>query len=284
MNRNSTQESTASSDEPTLTHLNLEQDNYSNLSLDEKVNLYLDNDSNNNHKNVSDLDTHLQELQEASKNKTQESIHQLSFSLQTPKTEIENPLNSLASPDVQLRSSGSSQSSLQSLRDNNRTLESVPGSPTKSNRGLSLNDGIKGLSDDVVESLLPRDESEEMLNMRTISVHRRTLSSDDQLDSFDRSYNKTEESILNLLNSGSQSQLSLNKLEAGNDELQEKQLSSEEEQEREDEPQGESTRWKMQMCHHHHHNNNKKNQLNLNLNQVLNLKQRDLFLMKLLNL
>lgn len=238
LNRNSTQESTASSDEPTLTHLNLEQDNYSNLSLDEKVNLYLDNDSNNNHKNVSDLDTHLQELQEASKNKTQESIHQLSFSLQTPKTEIENPLNSLASPDVQLRSSGSSQSSLQSLRDNNRTLESVPGSPTKSNRGLSLNDGIKGLSDDVVESLLPRDESEEMLNMRTISVHRRTLSSDDQLDSFDRSYNKTEESILNLLNSGSQSQLSLNKLEAGNDELQEKQLSSEEEQEREDEPQG----------------------------------------------
>lgn len=217
LNKNVTKES-ASNDEPTLTPLNLEQKNYSNLSLDEKVNMYIGEHSGHNHKNVSDLDLHLQELHEASKNKTEENIHNLSFSLQTPKAEIENPLNSLASPDVQLRSSGSSQSSLQSLRDTNRTLESVPGSPTKSNRGLSLNDGIKGLSDDVVESLLPRDESEEMLSMRTIPIHRRNVSSDDQLDSFDRSYNKTEESILNLLNSASQSQLSLTKQDSGNDE------------------------------------------------------------------
>ncbi|RCK64834.1 Bud site selection protein BUD4 [Candida viswanathii] len=219
LSRNATTQEAPSSDEPTLTHLHLEQDNYSNLSLDEKVNLYLGKDSSSNSKNVSDLDSHLQELQEASKTKTQDNIHNLSFSLQTPKTEIENPLNSLASPDVQLRSSGSSQSSLQSLRDNNRTLESVPGSPTKSNPGLSLNDGIKGLSDDVVESLLPRDESQEMLNMRTISISRHHhVSSDDQLDSFDRSYNKTEESILNLLNSASQSQLSLQRQESGREE------------------------------------------------------------------
>lgn len=214
-----------------LTDMKLRHENFSNLSLDEKVNLYLGPNTNNNiggnNKNVSDMDLHLQNLQDASKNKTNESIHNLSFSLKTPKNDIENPLNSLTNADILLRSSGSSQSSLQSLRDDNRVLESVPGSPKKSNPGLSLNDGIKGFSDEIVESLLPRDLSREKFETakeNDVAEHNNDakstnaikgqplVSSDEHLDSFDRSYNHTEQSILNLLNSASQSQVSLNGL------------------------------------------------------------------------
>lgn len=166
-----------------------------------------------------DLDARLQELELAAKNKTKENIHHLSLSLQTPTFQMENPLDSLQkSPDVQLRSSGSSQSSLQSLRDDNRSLNSVPGSPTKANRGLALRDGIKGLSDAAVESMLPRDESEDALYM---NVSNKKLSSllreDDHLDSFDNSYNRTEQSIMNLLNSESASQVALNNVPQGNE-------------------------------------------------------------------
>ncbi|KAL6451633.1 BUD4 Bud site selection protein BUD4 [Candida maltosa Xu316] len=187
----------------TLSQLNVRHDN---LSLDEKINSYLGHHENSN---VTELDTHLQDLQEASKHKTESNIYDLSLSIKSGKPDMENPLNSLSNPDTQLRSSGSSQSSLQSLRDNNRTLESVPGSPTKSNRGLSVNDGLKGLSDDIVESLLPRDESDRMLSMKALPTKKTQVSSDDQLDSFDRSYTNTEQSILNLLVSASHSQLSL---------------------------------------------------------------------------
>ena len=165
------------------------------------------------------MDARLQELELAAKNKTKENIHHLSLSLQTPTFQMENPLDSLQkSPDVQLRSSGSSQSSLQSLRDDNRSLNSVPGSPTKANRGLALRDGIKGLSDAAVESMLPRDESEDALYM---NVSNKKLSSllreDDHLDSFDNSYNRTEQSIMNLLNSASASQVALNNVPQGNE-------------------------------------------------------------------
>ena len=138
----------------------------------------------------------------------------------------------MTNADILLRSSGSSQSSLQSLRDDNRVLESTPGSPKKVNPGLSLNDGIKGFSDEVVESLLPRDLSrdklettkendapehnnENFIDAKSTNTNKGQLlvSSDDHLDSFDRSYNHTEQSILNLLNSASQSQISLNALE-----------------------------------------------------------------------
>lgn len=215
-----------------LTDMKLKHENFSNLSLDEKVNLYLSPTNNNNSKNVSDMDLHLQNLQDASKNKTNENIHNLSFALKAPKNDIENPLNSLTNADILLRSSGSSQSSLQSLRNDNRVLESVPGSPKKVNPGLSLNDGIKGFSDEVVESLLPRDLSrdklettkendapehnnENFIDAKSTNTNKGQLlvSSDDHLDSFDRSYNHTEQSILNLLNSASQSQISLNALE-----------------------------------------------------------------------
>ena len=97
---------------------------------------------------------------------------------------------------------------------------------------MSLNDGIKGFSDEVVESLLPRDLSrdklettkehdapehnnENFIDAKSTNTNKGQLlvSSDDHLDSFDRSYNHTEQSILNLLNSASQSQISLNALE-----------------------------------------------------------------------
>ena len=98
----------------------------------------------------------------------------MSFALKAPKNDIENPLNSLTNADILLRSSGSSQSSLQSLRDDNRVLESVPGSPKKVNPGLSLNDGIKGFSDEVVESLLPRDLSRDKLETTKEMMHQNT--------------------------------------------------------------------------------------------------------------
>ena len=172
------------------------------------------------------LDMHLEELAAAKKSKTNESIHLLSFALQTPNPNIENPLESLQrlsdEEEDHLRSSGSSQSSLQSLRDDNRGLSSVPGSPTKRNRGLSLNDGVRGVSDAVIESLLPRDESIDDLPPRAtaqapeygLGLSSRRLSSiqteeQENMDSFDRSYNTTEQSILKLLNSASASQMTL---------------------------------------------------------------------------
>ncbi|KAG5417800.1 BUD4 [Candida metapsilosis] len=161
-----------------------------------------------------DLDARLQELELAAKEKTKENIHHLSLSLQTPTFQMENPLDSLQkSPDVQLRSSGSSQSSLQSLREDNRSLNSVPGSPTKANRGLALRDGIKGLSDAAVEAMLPRDSSEDALYMNHSNSRVNLQShSDEPLDSFDNSYTRTEQSIMNLLNSASSSHVALHKI------------------------------------------------------------------------
>ncbi|KAI5967193.1 BUD4 [Candida margitis] len=166
-----------------------------------------------------DLDARLQELEIASKNKAKENIHHLSLSLQTPTFDIENPLDSLQkASDVQLPSSGSSQSSLQSLRDDNRSLNSVPGSPTKANRGLALRDGIKGLSDATVESLLPRDESEDALYISHSNGESDAAARDEEpLDSFDNSYSRTEQSIMNLLNSASASQVALNNITQGNE-------------------------------------------------------------------
>ncbi|KAI5956285.1 BUD4 [Candida jiufengensis] len=194
-------------DTETLTDLKLRHDNFSNLSLNEKMNNYLTKGQLSSRMNDRELDTHLIELEKASKYKTNNNIHDLSLSLQTSNYNIENPLDSLQkSPDVQLRSSGSSQSSLQSLRDTNRGLNSIPGSPTKANRGLELRDGIKGLPDSVVEALLPQDESEEGIVLRpslnnSKSLVAQQMISDDNMDSFDRSFSHTEQSILNLLNS-----------------------------------------------------------------------------------
>ncbi|KAI5958496.1 BUD4 [Candida pseudojiufengensis] len=207
-------------DTETLTDLKLKHDNFSNLSLDEKMNKYLTNKtqsplSSNQNEDI-ELDTHLIQLEQASKNKTIDNIHELSLSLQTSNFNIENPLDSLQkSPDQQLRSSGSSQSSLQSLRDTNRGLHSIPGSPTKANRGLELKDGIKGLPNSVVEALLPQDEPTENISSRPLSSSKENVNerfgSEDHMDSYDRSFNYTEQSILNLLNSASSSKVAVNK-------------------------------------------------------------------------
>ncbi|CAK9441449.1 uncharacterized protein LODBEIA_P53170 [Lodderomyces beijingensis] len=163
-----------------------------------------------------ELDTKLEELDEARKRKVSDSINSLSLSLHTTGQGLESPLNTLQkSPDVQLRSSGSSNSSLQSLKDDSRGLHSVPGSPTKINRGLSVTDGIRGLPDSVVESLLPRDESRENFAIND-KKSRELQGGDDQIDSFDRSYNNTEQSILNLLNSASGSHLAFREDEKDN--------------------------------------------------------------------
>ncbi|CAI5759887.1 unnamed protein product [Candida verbasci] len=191
----------------------LKHNNFSNLSLNEKLDLYLNKQVN---ERSTEMDSHLQKLDESFKEKVNDDIHNLSFSLQSTNNndKIENPFKSLIndSEHQELRSSGSSSSSLQSLRDDNRQLSSTPGSPTKLNRGLELKDGIKGLSDEIVEQLLPRDESNEYISsIKEIKV-KKEVTQDDNLDSFDKSYNNTEQSILNLLKSASSSQVALNKL------------------------------------------------------------------------
>ncbi|ODV78673.1 DUF1709-domain-containing protein [Suhomyces tanzawaensis NRRL Y-17324] len=202
----------------TLTDLKLKHSSYSNLSLNEKLDLFLTNNTNhqiprlNGSKSFAELDAQLSSLNDATKYKTDSNIHYLSLSLQNPKSDIENPLESLVqSSEVQLRSSGSSQSSLQSLKDTNRTLESIHDSV--SNKGIELNDGIKGFSDTVAELIIPltNDKTkapESPRVKRSGSANRiqdlKHESEEEEFhDSFDKSYNSTEKSIMNLLNSAS---------------------------------------------------------------------------------
>lgn len=184
----------------TLTNFKLKHTNYSNLSLNEKLDLYLSNNNNDNTfnepKTSQELDQHLVNLNDAAKYKTDSNIHYLSLSLQNPTNDMENPLDSLAkNSEVQLRSSGSSQSSLVSLRDSNRTLHSLHNSV--SNKGTELNDGIKGFSDTLAETIIPYTNSANQVSSDEEKYH----------DSFDRSYNTTEKSIMNLLNSTSTTNL-----------------------------------------------------------------------------
>ncbi|EGW31044.1 uncharacterized protein SPAPADRAFT_142901 [Spathaspora passalidarum NRRL Y-27907] len=179
-----------------LTGLKLKHGNFSNLSLNEKLDLYLSTESNTG-KPYQEMDTHLHELDQAAHSKTNDNIQDLSFSIQTPQKVIENPMDSLKSPDVQLHS-GSSQSSLTSLRDDNRKLQ-MKKERGKRNSGIQLNDGIKGLSDDLVESLIPDNTKELIVRSPSFGIH------EEFNDSFDKSYNHTEQSILNLLNSTSKS-------------------------------------------------------------------------------
>ncbi|KAG7664184.1 BUD4 [[Candida] subhashii] len=190
--------------------LKLKQNDFNKLSLDEKLDLYLSKQDTSINSDVeskaynSDMDNHLNQLEEAAKFKTNDNIADLSLSIQIPQSDnIENPLDSLAQVKL-LSHSGSSQSSLQSLRDDNRKLESTREQPT-SNAGLALNDGIKGLSDDLVESLLPVPHPTEVItNSPSFGI-----SEQDDDSSFDKSYNHTEQSIMDLLNTGGSSCRSL---------------------------------------------------------------------------
>ncbi|KSA02432.1 uncharacterized protein AC631_01801 [Debaryomyces fabryi] len=209
-------------DRDTLNELKLKHQNFSNLSLNEKLDVFL----SNKHMKTEELDDHLTNLDNAVKNKTGTNIHVLSLDLKRQEqNEVENPLNSLMkSSEVRLRSAGSSQSSLQSLVDNNRYLESN-GRQFIPNKGIELNDGIKGFSNHMVEALIPtdnneieregeEDEEEEVgLMMKTPSNSRinelkQSEMNDSENEEFHDSFDtNTEQSIMNLLKSASNSDL-----------------------------------------------------------------------------
>lgn len=208
-------------DRDTLNELKLQHQNFSNLSLNEKLDVFL----SNKHMKTEELDDHLTNLDNAVKNKTGTNIHFLSLDLKKQEqNEVENPLNSLMkSSEVKLRSAGSSQSSLQSLVDNNRYLESN-GHQFVPNKGIELNDGIKGFSNHMVEALIPTDhneieregeeEEEEIgLMMKTpsnsrINELRQSEINDSENEEFHDSFDtNTEQSIMNLLKSASNSDL-----------------------------------------------------------------------------
>lgn len=195
-------------DQQTLNELKLNHKNFSNLSLNEKLDIYLSNKDHNqelNKKSPEELDEHLTNLQNSMKHQTDSHIHDLSLHLQQ-QNNVENPLDSLAkSSEVELRSSGSSQSSLQSLGDNNRALYSENDNHS-GNQGITLNDGILGFPDHLVQNLIPSTKDSEYLFIGAGKKSLKTESeSEDDIyhDSFDQSYNNTEKSIMNLLNSTS---------------------------------------------------------------------------------
>lgn len=158
------------------------------ISLNDKLDIFLNNTSNND-----DLDTHLSRLHEIGDATTNHHISSISRDLHSEVPYIENPLTSLVkSNEIRLPSAGSSQSSLQSLLDDNRALELNP--RNEKSKGIELNDGIHGFSNDMVNQLVsqttpdPRFETRSQFN-------------DKQPQEFDNSYNHTtEQSIMDLLN------------------------------------------------------------------------------------
>lgn len=203
-------------DRDTLNELKLQHHNFSNLSLNEKLDVFL----SNKHVKTEELDDHLTNLDNAVKNKTGTNIHVLSLDLKKQEQpEIENPLNSLMkSSEVRLRSAGSSQSSLQSLVESNRYLESN-GHQYIPNKGIALNDGIKGFSNHMVEALIPtgdddmEEEEDAGLMMKTpsnsrLNELRQSENNDSENEEFHDSFDtNTEQSIMNLLKSASNSDL-----------------------------------------------------------------------------
>lgn len=183
-----------------LAKYKLNQGSFSNLSLNEKLNLYL----NQQPHYTDDLDEHLDKLEHARHNETDANIHHLSKELELPKPHVEAPLNALSeSHDVYLRSAGSSQSSLPSLVDSNRYLHSQ--NIEHQSPGLKIYDGIKGFSDHMAHTIIPltnEDTHRPQFNMDYSSDS--GVSSEEKFhDSFDQSYNLTEKSIMKLLNSAS---------------------------------------------------------------------------------
>lgn len=194
------------SDKQTLKEFKLHLKNLDNISLNEKLELYLNNQPDTHR----EMDQHLQDLQAQKQVDLQNNIQHLSLDLQNKlTTPVENPLNSLyKSTEVPLRSAGSSQSSLQSLMDSNRMLPNTTEQHSKS-AGVQLNDGIHGFSNEVVEQLIPTAETahSDESQMLSFNIHRRLSSDNEEFhDSFDNDYNNTEQSIMDLLTSASKSQ------------------------------------------------------------------------------
>lgn len=175
------------------------------LSLNEKLDIYLTANTPAMH---DDLSTHLDRLGAAASEETDVNIRNLSFQLEDHRPpEPENPLHALSrAHNVYLNSAHSSQLSLQSLVDSNRVLEaSMVDSHSK---GIQLSDGIKGFTDNQADTIIPltadHDSSAEMLSFKTRLLNDYPTPGQEYHDSFDRSYNLTEKSIMNLLNSASQ--------------------------------------------------------------------------------
>lgn len=153
------------------------------LSLDEKFQLFMDLK-----RDTMQLDTRLTELNKEILDAADSNIHSLSLSIQSPSREL---LSAQSTHSHHLDTSfGSSQSSLQSLKEDNRVLESVKVNNTS--EGITMNDGIKGIPDDLAETLINNQEP---------STHSPINRSGDlEKDSFDNSYFNAEQSIMNLLN------------------------------------------------------------------------------------
>ncbi|CUM67970.1 uncharacterized protein PRCAT00005684001 [Priceomyces carsonii] len=179
-----------------LNDIRLKQGKFSNLSLNEKMDIYLSSKNNRD-----DLDEQLSNLQNAMKHKADYNINHLSFGLQKMDEDIENPLDSLSrNSEIQLRSSGSSQSSLQSLKDTNRTLESI--NLTDKNKGLQVHDGVKGFSNEFMESLLPTSQEKLEGGDTEQLTKKEDKSESSDNDIFHDSFNdNTEQIIMNLLKS-----------------------------------------------------------------------------------
>lgn len=200
----------------TLQSLKSKSKNFSNLSLNEKLDMYLSNNQKEH-----DLDDHLNDLNNAIKSKTESNIHALYLDLQNVSKEKEDdPLESLTKDtEVQIRSAGSSQSSLQSLVNDNRLLNSV--NIPILNKGTKVINGIRGIDDDIVASIIPKTnenlsaeednggydptDNENSIEREPYMTLGAQSSSDDEKfhDSFNTTNTNTEKSIMNLLMSSS---------------------------------------------------------------------------------
>ncbi|KAG7195398.1 Bud site selection protein bud4 [Scheffersomyces spartinae] len=188
---------------------------HSDLTLTEKMSYFLDN-RNENHDD-EDLDVHLGKLEGAFDNKTHHNILSLSKDIQTHRSPVqESMLDSLAkigNEESELRSSGSSQSSLASLAQSNRQL--ISQSLGNSVQGIQMKNGVKGVTDDFIDQLAPQTDSHKVqdesiqlplskvvppTSPRIAILSTETSSNDEFHDSFDQSYVQTEQSIMNLLN------------------------------------------------------------------------------------
>lgn len=197
----------------TLRSIQSNRNSLSRLSLNEKLDVLLSKNPEMTH----ELDQHLMALQNQEKIKTEKHIQGLSSDMRIKSEELESvndPLNSLKNvPEFEIKRCGSSQSSLLSLNDSNRILESSFDHPVKQ-EGIELKDGIKGFSDEMVEAMIPQGNAVEGSdNQLYLKLH--NLEEMDELegvdemktednegeifhDSFD---NTTEQSILKLLDS-----------------------------------------------------------------------------------
>jgi hypothetical protein len=196
-------------DSQKLNEFKLYHKSSSNLSLNEKMDIYVARTNASDGTEppatmLDSLDAHLNDLESSRAGQTDANIHNLSLDLRTHEVkEIENPLNSLSrSGDVELNSGNTSRSSMQSLKDEERVLPSS--SVGTVSRSIELNDGIKGFSDHMVETLIPLETLASSMQRRLPEIgqldrHMEDSSTEEFHDSFDQSYNHTEQSIMDLL-------------------------------------------------------------------------------------